>query len=355
MRVDELRTPCLVVDLGRLERNLAAWQAAIDAHGCRFRPHVKTHKTLEIARMQLAAGAAGITASKASEASVYVAAGFDDVVVAYPVAAPAAWEQLAELASRARVAVNVENEHAAHGLSRAAAGRGVELGVYLDVDIGMHRCGVPVGDVDRAERLTALIRRLPGLGLRGVTGYRSISGNDARASGLEEGARLVELAARLGVDEVAAGSTPTGRFVAEVDGVTEVRAGVYPFNDLMQERLGVAGREEISLSIRATVVSTGAGGRVTVDAGSKTFSGDAVLEGPDGRIVAESADRSVVIEWMSEEHGIGRASRPVEIGERIAFHPAHVCTTVNLSDELVAARGGEVEAIWPVVARGART
>ena len=139
MPPDQLQTPCLVVDLDRLERNLRSWQDAVAAHGVRFRPHIKTHKTLEIARMQLAAGAAGITTAKVSEAELYVDAGFDDVVVAYPVVAEQACARLARLAAQARIGVNVENHEAAQRLSSAAVAEGAELGVFVDLDTGLGR------------------------------------------------------------------------------------------------------------------------------------------------------------------------------------------------------------------------
>src|SRR5438045_8559313 len=145
MTVDDLDTPCLVVGIGRLERNVAAWQAAAGAAGKRLRPHMKTHKTVEIARLQRDAGAAGITVAKVAEAELYVDAGFDDVVIAYPVTGAAKWARIAALAARARVAVNVENPIAAHGVSEAATAAGTTVGVWPDVDSGPGRCGLPAG------------------------------------------------------------------------------------------------------------------------------------------------------------------------------------------------------------------
>jgi D-serine deaminase-like pyridoxal phosphate-dependent protein len=359
MAPNELQTPCLVVDLDRLERNLRSWQDGVNAHGVRFRPHIKTHKTLEIARMQLAAGAAGITTAKVSEAEVYVDAGFDDVVVAYPVVAEQACARLARLAARARIGVNVENHAAAQRLSSAAVAEGAELGVFVDLDTGLGRCGVPAGEPALVGALADRVRELPGLRLRGITSYRSIGyaggDGDAAASGREEGETVVTAARRLGLDEAAAGSTPTGQAVAAVPGVTEVRAGTYVFNDLMQLGNGSAQPQDVALSILTTVVSSNREGRVTVDGGSKTFSGDVVLDDEGGRMVARSVDGSIVLDGLTEEHGVGRTSRPLAVGERIAFHPAHVCTTVNLSDQLFAVRDGRVEAVWPVAARGRRT
>lgn len=359
MRLDELETPCLVVDLDRLERNISSWQEAVVARGRRLRPHIKTHKTLEIARRQLDGGAAGITSAKVSEAELYVANGHDDIVVAYPVTSERACQRLARLAEAARVGVNVENEHAAGVLSRAAAARGAEIGVYLDIDTGLGRCGVPADDAGGIERLAERLRALPGLSLRGVTTYRGTAfagaTGDRADRAREEAETAVAAARRLGVDEVAVGSTPTGHGVAEVDGVTEVRAGTYVFNDLMQLRQGSARLDDLALTILTTVISAQRAGRVTVDGGSKTFSGDVVLDDEGERMVARSTDGSVVIDRLTEEHGVGRSSRPVEVGERIAFIPAHVCTTVNLSDRLYAARDGHVEAVWRVAARGLRT
>jgi D-serine deaminase-like pyridoxal phosphate-dependent protein len=344
MTIDDLDTPCLVVDIDRLERNVAVWQATAEAAGKRLRPHMKTHKTVEIARMQLDAGAAGITVAKVAEAELYVDAGFDDVVIAYPVAGAAKWARIAALAGRARIAVNVENPTAARGLSDAATAAGAALGVWLDVDSGLGRCGVPAGRRDDLLALGRLVRELPGLRLEGVTTYRGLGfqGADAvdpRQAGRDEGELLVDLATALDVTEIAAGSTPTGRGVAEVGGVTEVRAG----------------ESDLALSILATVVSINRDGRLTVDAGSKTFSGDVVLSDGHGRVVARSIEGDVVLDGLTEEHGVGRCSRQVEVGDRLRFVPVHVCTTVNLSDELHAVRGDRVEAVWPVAARGLRT
>jgi D-serine deaminase-like pyridoxal phosphate-dependent protein len=357
MTIDDLATPCLVVDLERLERNISGWQAAVTAGGKRLRPHMKTHKTIEIARMQLAAGAAGITVAKVAEAELYVAAGFDDVVIAYPVVGESKWARIAALADLARITVNVESEPAARGLSQAALRGGVAIGVQLDVDSGLGRCGVPP---DRARELAVLVAELPGLRPEGVTTYRGLGFPAAdqttpERAGREEGELVARLARELGLAEASAGSTPTGRAVAEVDGVTEVRAGTYVFNDLMQLGWGSAGEHELALSVVATVVSTHRDGRLTMDGGSKTFSGDAVISDELGRVVARSVEGDAVLDGMTEEHGVGRCARPVTVGERLRLYPVHACTCVNLSDELYAVRGDRVEAVWSVAGRGLRT
>lgn len=362
--LDELPTPCLVVDVDRLERNVRREQDAIAANSVRFRPHAKTHKTAEIAALQLAAGAAGLAVAKVAEAEVFVAAGAVDIAVAYPVFGTEKWQRLAELGRGARVTTNVDNEAAAHGLSRAAVSASVTLLVQIEIDSGLHRCGFAPDDIEDVARLARLVDELPGLELDGITTHRSVAFEGADVltpdeAGRDEGRLLVDLAAGLrvagiSVREVTCGSTPTARAAAAVPGVTEVRAGTYVFNDWMQVANGSATFEDCALTILTTVVSARIPGRATVDAGSKTLSGDA--RRPDAG-VATGLDVDAIVDRLSEEHGMVRLGPRVELGpgDRIRLVPQHVCTCVNLADELVAVRGGTVEAVWRVAARGRRT
>ena len=357
----ELDTPCLLVDLDRMERNLRGWQEAIDAAGTRLRPHVKTHKVPEIALRQLAVGGVGVACAKVSEAEPFVAAGCRDVVIAYPVVGRDKWRKLAQMAGEARVTVNVDSAAAASGISEAAGAAGVEVGVHVEVDSGFHRCGFPHTDVDAFEDFARLIGSLPSVELEGLTTYRGVTfegaaGKTPEECGLEEGRLMVELAEKLrsrgvAVRQVTAGGTPSGRHVARVPGITEVRAGVYVFNDLMQLGYGSAAEEDLALSVLTTVVSHQARDRATVDGGSKTFSGDA-----RSPMLARAVDRDVTLERISEEHGMVRIGEgaSLEVGEKVAFYPSHVCTCVNLSDELVGVRDGRVEKVWPITARGRR-
>lgn len=367
--VEDLETPCLLVDLDRLEGNIAGWQASVEQYDVRMRPHIKTHKIPAIAAMQRAAGATGIATAKVAEAEVFAAHGFDDIVVAYPVVGWRKWRRLAALAELATVTVNVDSELAARGLNEAAVAREVTIGVQLEIDTGFGRCGFPPSDLRPLTALADLVQALPGLTLEGITTHRGVFFAGAERmtveeAGLEEGAVLVELATVLrerGVDvrEVTAGGTITGRAVARVEGITEVRAGTYVFNDLMQHGFGAAAIDELALSVLCTVVSHQARGRATIDGGSKTFSGDRGLIGAptdDDGGIARAVDRDVVLERMSEEHGMVRSGDDsVEVGERIAFYPAHACTCVNLADEVYGVRNGLVETVWPVLARGKRT
>jgi D-serine deaminase-like pyridoxal phosphate-dependent protein len=368
-RVETLPTPCLVVDLPTLEANIDRWQRAVEQQGKRFRPHIKTHKSPEIAALQARAGATGIAVAKVAEAEVFAAYGFDDIVVAYPVHGREKWQRLGELARAARITVNVDSHEAVLGLSSAATSAGVVLAIQIEIDSGFHRCGLPASDLDAIEALARLVLASPGLDFDGVTTHRGIffDGADAMSiddAGRAEGRLVADVAAQLraravAVREVTAGGTITGLGVAEIPGITEVRAGTYVFNDLMQVGFGSARPEEMALSIHCTVISTQVEGQATIDAGSKTFSGDRGVVGAASSKpadIARAVESDIVLDRISEEHGMLRLNGVrVGIGDRLAFFPAHACTAVNLSDELFGVRDGLVEAVWPVRARGKRT
>jgi D-serine deaminase-like pyridoxal phosphate-dependent protein len=363
----DLDTPATLIDLDRLEKNIRQWQADADRCGVRFRPHIKTHKIPEIARMQLAAGARGIVSAKVSEAEPFAAAGIGDICIAYPVVGETKWRRIAALARTIQtVTVNCDCEEAARGLSKATGEAGVAIHVQIDIDSGLHRGGICWEDQAAIERLAIAIQSLPGLRFEGITTFRSSAFSGApspKDAGHAEGRLLVEIANRLRargveVNEVTAGSTPTGKWVAEVDGVTEVRAGNYVFNDLMQLGNGVASEEQLALSVLCSVVSKTSGDRLTIDGGSKTFSGDAGGVGGGGTLpaaIARAVDRRIFVERLSEEHGIARTEEDVKLGEKIRFFPYHACTCANLSDEIIGFRGERVEVVWPVLARGLRT
>ena len=365
--IHDLDTPTTLIDLDRLEKNIREWQAHADKCGVKFRSHIKTHKIPEIARMQVAAGARGIVCAKVSEAEPFAAAGIEDICIAYPVFGETKWQRAAALATQVRsLTVNCDSEEAARGLSKAAAKAGTTIHAQIDIDSGLHRGGIPCEDTPAMERLATVIRSLPGLRLAGITTYRSGSfpgAPGAKDAGHGEGQLLVDVANRLRgrgieVDDVAAGSTPTGKWVAEVPGVTEVRAGNYVFNDLMQLDHGIAAENQLALSVLCTVASTNGKGRLTIDGGTKTFSGDAGGIGT-GRAapaaIARAVDRRIFVERLNEEHGMASTEEDVKLGEKIRFFPYHACTCANLSDQIIGFRGERVEVVWSVRARGLRT
>lgn len=345
-------TPYLRVDEERVRRNLHRVHDAAAAQGVRVRPHVKTHKSPELARWQREAGARGITVATVGEAEVFVGAGFDDVLVAYPVFLdPARLARVRALAERARVVIGVD---AVDGARRAAplAGTGVE--VMVEVDSGQHRTGVApehaaavAGAANEAGLAVAGVFTFPGHGYGpGVAGDVAA----AEADALDRAARALE-AAGLACPVRSGGSTPTlaATLAAGAPAVDELRPGVYLLGDAQQWELGHTVPEDVALTCVATVVSQ-AGGRLVLDAGSKVLGADRapyatgfgrLLEHPEARVVQLSEHHAVV--------DLGGAPLP-PVGTQVAVVPNHVCAAVNLADE-----------VWvdgrplPVEARGRNT
>lgn len=361
MLIDDVDTPAVLVDRPRLEKNISSYAEAATLAGVGLRPHVKTHKTVEIARRQLAAGSIGITVAKLSEAEVYLDAGIADIFVAYPVVGDHKWRRAAALNERGTVVIGVESAIGIQGLALAAKSRGVNIGVRVELDSGLGRTGVPLGGL---ESLCAEVMRHRSLHLEGVFTFRSSAfpGSEGRSVdelGAEEGAMLAEAADRLRergypVMVVSAGSTPTARSVAGVAGITEVRPGTYVFHDLMTRADGACTTDDLALSVLTTVVSRPGPNVAMVDAGSKTLAGDAEARSSGQMCLAETLDGQGRVAWLNEEHGalhlLGDWSP--EIGERVRLIPAHVCTVVNLANELLVVENDEVVDAWPVAARG---
>jgi D-serine deaminase-like pyridoxal phosphate-dependent protein len=364
MSVDELDTPCLLVDLDRLDANIAGWQAAVSAGGAALRPHIKTHKIPAIAHMQLSAGARGITAAKLAEAEVFAANGCDDIFIAYPIAGPIKWRRAAELARSCTLTIGVDNMIGARGLSAAAVAAATTIRVRAEVEQGLNRSGIAP---EKLISFCAELSQLPGIELDGIFTYRSIFFPGADKMTHEQAARnegevMVAFAEQLRaagipINSISVGSTPTAIAAAAVPGITEVRPGTYVFGDYMMAESGSMSYDAVALSVLCTVVSRPAADLATIDGGSKTFSGDIWPAAFGLRGYARALDGAAFVERMSEEHGVVRLSSGFspQIGDRIAFHPIHVCTVVNLSDELIGVRDGRVECVWPVLARGKRT
>lgn len=360
--VDDLETPCLVLDLDVVERNVAAMAAVAADAGVRLRPHAKTHKSPRLARMQLDAGAAGITVAKLGEAEVMVDAGLDDLLVAYPVWGRGKLDRLRALRERARIRVGLDSPEVAAGLGRVGREAGDAVEVLVEVDSGHGRLGRPPGAASAA--LVAEIARVPGVRVVGLLthaghAYRTASGEDLAAAARREGADLVataELCERAGVPvaEISVGSTPTARIAAAVPGVTEIRPGTYIFNDVQQMRLGVAEEGDCGASVVTTVVARPSEERFVIDAGSKCLSSDGA-DGPPfpGRgVVVGRPD--LVLDFLTEEHGVGRraAGGDVRIGDRLRVIPLHVCACVNLFDVAYLVRNGIVTDELAIAARG---
>lgn len=344
-------TPYLFVDRERLRRNIedaAAWSART---GVALRPHAKTHKSPEVARLQLEAGAAGLTVATVGEAEVFVAHGCDEVFVAYPLwVDERAAGRLRALAEQASVAIGVDSTEAASQAARLLAGSGVET--LVEVDSGQHRSGCSPATAAAVARAA----ERSGLTVRGVFTFPGHSYDPHRraAAAAEESralhaARAALVAAGVEVPVVSGGSTPSWAHL-DTSVVTEARPGVYVFGDAQQWELGSIAPERIALSCRSRVVSH-AGGRMVLDAGSKALGADhAAYSTGFGRLPALPDARIV---QLSEHHAVvdaaGAALSPV--GSVVEVVPNHCCTAVNLADELWVDEGGRLLP-WPVAARG---
>jgi D-serine deaminase-like pyridoxal phosphate-dependent protein len=357
--LESLSTPAVVVDLDVLERNVARMAGRAREAGVRLRPHVKTHKCPEIARLQRAAGAWGLSVAKVGEAEVFADAGFDDLFVAFPVVGEDKGRRLLALADGARGGAGFYSVYGAATLARPFRDAGRSLDVLLKVDVGYGRVGVLP---ERAVEVGQRIAGVPGLRLRGVFTHAGHGyGAETRAAVEEvarlEGERLAAAAdelrgAGLPVEEVSVGSTPTAAGAMRVAGVTECRPGNYVFHDGSQVALGTCAAEDCALTIVATVVSVPAPDRAVVDAGSKTLSSDPLRPRPGG--YGQVLGRSSRIEKLSEEHGVIAVAEgeSFRVGERVRILPNHACVVANLHDRLVGVSGDRVEAVLEVAARG---
>jgi len=346
----EFGTPSVVIDLDRVERNIARLQTACDAAGLANRPHIKTHKSPAIAELQRRAGAKGITCQKLGEAEVMTEAGFDDILVSYNILGDDKIGRLAKLMGKARMIVAADNPVVVDGLSAAAKAAGRELEVVVECDTGRKRAGVetPAEAIELARRIAGK----KGLAFAGFLLYPPETAIPETQAFLDEAAAGVRQAG-LTPNIVSSGGTPNLVNLGRLSGATEHRAGTYVFNDRMMMKCGAATLEDCALHVVATVVSRAGPERGIVDAGSKTLTSDPgggldgyglILEHPRARI-----------HKFAEEHGFldlaPSNSRP-QVGDVVRIIPNHVCVVVNMVDRLIATRGNEIVGEIPVAARG---
>lgn len=361
MHYTELSTPALTIDLDVLERNLDRMAQLCRDQGVGLRPHIKTHKTPEVARMQLACGAVGLAVAKVGEAEVMAEAGLDNLLVAYPIFGQEKLRRLATLGRSRTILVSLDHEATALELSRAAATQAAMIGVLVEFDAGFHRCGVQAGEA--AVALAKKVGSLPGLKFRGLMTYfgnvwgpREDRAREARSAAVEVAkTRAAFEEARLPVEIVSGGSTPSAEFAGEIPGLTEIRPGTYVYNDLNTYYQGACRLEDCAARVVTTIVSTAVPGKAIIDAGSKTLSSDALRSGTKSSygMIVEVPD--VEITKLNEEHGhvdLAQSKHPFRVGEVVTVIPNHVCTCVNMHDEVFLLRGGEVVGSWRIAARG---
>jgi D-serine deaminase-like pyridoxal phosphate-dependent protein len=356
LNLDTVETPVAVVDLPTVRANARRVVDYCREHGLAWRPHVKTHKSLGIARLQLEAGAQGLTVATLHEAEVMSAVS-SDLLLAYPPVGPAKLDRLVRLPEAVRLSVALDSPEVLYPLARAVreAGRSVE--VLVELDVGLGRVGVP--DPADAARLAAEVTELEGVAFAGVLFYAG----HIRSPGPERDRDLQALADQmrrvydaldargLRARVVSGGTTPTLWRSHEIPGLTEIRPGTCIYNDRDAVAQGAASTEDCAYAVLATVVSTRIPGRAAVDAGSKALAKEA--RGGDGFAVVREHPE-VRVAALSEEHGVldlrETEWRP-RVGDRIHLVPNHVCVSVNLQDRLLTVDGGRVES-WPLEGRG---
>jgi D-serine deaminase-like pyridoxal phosphate-dependent protein len=350
-RRDDLITPALVLDVDAAQRNIDHMASELKRIGrATIRPHYKTHKSPDLARRQLQAGAGGLSMATVWEAAILAAAGMDDLFVVNMVAHPGKVRVLAELARDHRVLVAVDEAANAAALSAAAVTAGSTLGIMVEVDTGMDRCGVD----DAADCLAVArqVMEMPGLRFEGITGYEGhctlTPDNELRHERQREAMGFFTgVAALLEADGIkcpirSAGGISTWNWTAAYPGMTEIQAGTYVVMDNFHGPM--APGFEHSLTIQATVISRQSG-KVIVDAGNKSVAdpADVTMVGHDHKVFR-----------FDEEHGIFDAAggSSLRVGDPVALVPGYSPSTVNWYDAYHVVQEDVVVDIWPIIPRG---
>jgi len=366
-----LETPAVVIERQILDDNIDAMQSLAREHGLRLRPHIKTHKSLAVARRQMAAGACGITAAKVDEALVFIRDGIPSVTLAQPQMVASKVDRLMAAAQSHACEVRwiVDSRPGLDLLAGRADACGLAADVFIKIDVGLHRCGCRPDDPE-IQALAGAIQSYPHLRLAGLlshAGHAYGAANRQEAAAIAEDERRTMLAvarrleaAGLPVPEISVRSTPTVLAAERFDGITEIRPGNYVFMDRSPLRLGLVTWKQVALTVLATVISRN-DDYLIVDAGSKTFSSDAGAHGSaaaGGFAVGwpleqfGEAGQERVLVRLSEEHGfVPRSGTDLSLGACLRFIPNHACPVANLARRLLVRHGDAVEE-WPVDARG---
>jgi len=347
--IENFGTPCAVIDLDVVEHNIAQAQARCDQANIANRPHIKTHKSPRLAKLQIAAGAQGITCQKLGEAEVMVNAGITDIVIATNLLGAARSGRLAALQKRVALKVCADNPVSLDAYATAAAQAGRVLDILIECDTGQKRAGVETPE--EAIALAKIIQADPMLNLAGLLYYPPLDGwpqtqifHDQVTDGLNH----------LGLNPsiVSTGGTPNFVNLGKLTGVTEHRAGTCIFNDRMMVKAGMATLADCALNVFTSVVSRGGEDRGILDAGSKTLTSDTGGLDGFGHIIEHPSAR---IHKFAEEHGfldLTQCNDKPAVGDIVRVVPNHVCVAVNMMDQLVAVRNNEIVEVIPVAARG---
>jgi D-serine deaminase-like pyridoxal phosphate-dependent protein len=348
-------TPCIIADFAKVKANISRMQELCDRYGCKLRPHIKTHKSTEIARMQVTAGAVGITCAKISEGEVMAAGGLTDIFIAYPLIGESKLARAMLLAKRiTRLILAADSLEGAEALSKAAVRFGIEIEVRLEIDTGARRTGAALQE---AAALGMAVSKLANLRLTGLYTFKGMlhksqPTTDYEQAALEECVLLNQVKDALSqrgvnITTLSAGSTPTGPACASTGLVNEIRPGTYVFYDQMCLLQGICKPEDIAARIFTTVVSAPSPNYAVIDGGSKTFPTDVTLCKPPfelhsyGYIAGRDDLR---LDRLNEEHGMLRrfdgGPTGLKVGDALEFIPAHICPAINLQNHIFLNENG---------------
>ena len=350
MRVDQIKTPALVVDLDAMEANLRDMAAFFASRRCKLRPHFKNHKVPLLAHKQLRAGAIGITCATIREAEILVEHGISSILIANEIAGQEKPERLAELSRHAQVMVGVDNRIAIADLARAQRNRTAQIEILIDMNIGLNRCGVD--SIDAALELARYALE-SGLAVRGIMGYDGHLQGAPQGPEKDEAVRLgsrtlVETAARLegaGIPApiVSTGGTGTHAISGDYPGITEIQAGSYLLMDDIYLQRGAPFQR--SLTVLATVISTRGKEHAVLDSGVKAISGERGLprlkDVPGARLTALHAEHALI--ELDPKSSPGLAP-----GQKVHVWVHYSDATVNLNSCMYGVRNGQVEEIFPI-------
>jgi D-serine deaminase-like pyridoxal phosphate-dependent protein len=358
--INELETPIVLIDLNRLESNLKRQADLCIKYGIKLRPHIKTHKSIWIMQRQLELGACGITTAKLGEAEVMAEAGARDILIAYPILGKKKLERLRLLLKKSKITVSTDSLTVAKGLSDLGESIKSKIPIYVDVNSGLNRCGLEPG-----EETALLVEEIQQLSGVVVTGLMTHAGHAYGMTGREAIGRIAEQEAEalistqkllfrkgINIKEMSVGSTPTAKYIGEIEDITETRPGAYVFGDGIQLSCGIITEEECALYVLATVVSMPQKGMLIIDSGSKTFSSDLNPHRQGYGILKNHPE--VYIEKLSEEHGVVKFPEHMSfsVGDQLKFLPNHCCTATNLHDTLAGVKEGQFERSIRIDARG---
>ncbi len=361
MNRSEIPTPAILVDLDVVDTNIRTMVENSRKYGINHRPHIKTHKSVELAKRQVELGARGITCAKLGEAEVMAAAGFDDILVAFPLIGEDKLQRLQALLEQGITLRTIVNSEAgAAGIATVGERLGSPVEVLIEIDGGIDRGGLKPGEP--AVEFARKIRNLTGIKVVGILYFGGgIGKKDSPVNVIEKSLRerdeiirTAELlrAEGLTMDILSGGSSFSSKNAECLEGLTEVRAGTYIFNDVSQLVIGYARQEDCALTCIATVISRPDEYSAIIDAGSKTLTSETNPQRPGYGYIIE--DPRIQIVKLNEEHGFLRSESRLKlsIGEKITIIPNHVCLLPNMVDEMYGMRGEKLEKMLKVDARG---